>query len=113
MWLIDYVTKNSISPQKGEKGNIRSFSDGMVQVNASSDFQQLPVVAPFGIVYVPKSGSKTAVMPVSGGEVCLGTICEKDNTLQPGEIMLYSAGGAKIELKNDGNVYINGVKFKG
>lgn len=113
MWLLDYVTKNSILPPQGETGNIRSFSEGKAQVKGSSDFQQLPVVVPYGIAYVPTSGCKTAVVPLMGSQVSMGIVDEANHNLQPGEIMLYSAGGAKLELKNDGNVYINGVKFKG
>lgn len=113
MWLINYVTKNSISNPKSEKGNIKSYADGKVQVNASSDFKQLPIVAPYGIAYVPPVGCQTVVMPVYGGEMCLGTVDKKELALEPGEVMLYSSGGATLELKNDGFVYINGVKFQG
>ena len=112
MWLIDYITKNSISSPQGETGEIKSVSDGKVQVKGSSDFQRLPIIAPYGVAYVPATGSQTAVMPVNSGEVCLGTVSDLKNDLQPGEIMLYSSGGATISLKNDGNVYINGVKFE-
>ena len=113
MWLIDYVTKNSISNPQSEKGNIKSCADGRVQVNASSDFKELPIVAPYGIAYVPAIGCQTVVLPIYGGEMCLGTINMKETELEPGEIMLYSAGGATLELKNDGYVYINGVRFQG
>lgn len=113
MWLINYVTKNSIPNPQSEKGNIKSFSNGRVQVNASSDFKHLPVVAPYGIAYVPPIGCQTAVMPAYGGEMCMGTISNFENELEPGEVMLYSSGGATLALKNDGNVYINGVKFSG
>ena len=112
MWLIDYVTKNSISNPQGEKGNIKSCANGKVQVNGASDFKQLPLVSPYGIAYVPPNGCQTIVMPVYGGELCLGTVENKNVSLEPGEIMLYSSGGATIELKNDGFVYINGVKIE-
>lgn len=113
MWLIDYVTKNSISNPRGEKGNIKSYANGKVQVNASSDFKQLPIVVPYGIIYAPPAGCQTVVMPVYGGEMCIGIINNKEINLEPGEVMLYSSGGATLELKNDGYVYINGVKFEG
>ena len=51
MWLIDYVTKNSIPNPQSEKGDIKSYADGKVQVNASSDFKQLPIVTPYGVAY--------------------------------------------------------------
>lgn len=110
MWLINYVTKNSITNPQAETGNIKSAEDGTVQINASSDYKYLPVVAPFGVTYVPTSGSQTVVLPVYGGEMCMGVVAPESD-LEPGELMLYSAGGASITLKNDGNVYINGEKY--
>ena len=112
MWLINYVTKNSITNPQAETGNIKGAEDGTVQVNASSDFKQLPIVAPYGIAYVPTSGSISVVMPVYGGELCMGVVAPQEK-LESGELMLYSAGGASITLKNDGNVYINGKKYGG
>ncbi len=35
-------------------------------------------------------------------------IADVRGDLKPGELMLYSAGGASIVLKNDGSVLING-----
>ena len=51
-------------------------------------------------------------MPVYGGELCMGVVAPQEK-LESGELMLYSAGGASITLKNDGNVYINGKKYGG
>ncbi len=110
MWLINYVTKNSISNPQAETGNIKSAENGMVQINAASDFKNLQVVAPYGISYVPVAGSQSVVMPIYGGEMCMGVIAPQQD-LAPGELMLYSSGGASIVLKNDGNVYINGKKY--
>lgn len=39
----------------------------------------------------------------------MGVISEV-SSVQPGEILLKSKGGAEVYLKNDGSVYINGVK---
>jgi phage gp45-like len=110
MWLLNYVTKNSISSPKTEQGSVRGASDGKVQVNASSDFRQLPIVAPYGIAYVPPAGETSVVMPVGGEDMCAGVVAPCKN-LNPGELMLYSSGGASIVLKNDGSVYINGKKY--
>ena len=110
MWLLNYVTKNSISAPKPEQGRIKGTVNGKVQVNASSDFRHLPIVAPYGIAYVPPAGESSVVIPVSNREVCAGVIAPKTN-LMPGEVMLYSSGGASIVLKNYGEVHINGKKI--
>ena len=47
-------------------------------------------------------------MDSAGGAVCLGVIAAPPEPLEPGEVMLYSAGGASIVLKNNGKVLING-----
>ena len=49
MWILNYVTKNSINNSPAEKGNIKSASDGCVMINASSDHSKIPIAAPYGI----------------------------------------------------------------
>lgn len=45
------------------------------------------------------------------GGVCLGVVNAAE-TLLPGEVRLFSAGGAEIVLKLDGTVVINGQVFE-
>jgi hypothetical protein len=110
MWILNYVTKKSIGESPAEKGNIAASSDGRVHVNASSEFSEIPIVAPYGISYSPPSGEGTVVINANGSDVCLGTVAKGAN-LEVGELMLSSLGGASIVLKNDGGVYINGVRY--
>lgn len=107
MWILNYVTKNSINDSLAEKGNIKGASDGCVKVNASSDYAKIPIAAPYGISYVPTAGEESVVLSAGGENICLGTL-SKNADLNPGELMLRSSGGASIALKNDGKVYING-----
>ena len=110
MWLMNYVTKNSITKGQSEQGNIGGTFDGKVQVNASSEFRNIPILAPYGITYVPTLGEKSIVLPTSNGAICVGVLAGNQD-LEPGELMLCSSGGASILLKNDGYVYINGKKI--
>ena len=48
---------------------------------------------------------------VMTGGVCLGVVNDA-GTLLPGEVRLFSAGGAEIVLKLDGTVVINGQVFE-
>lgn len=109
MWILNYVTQNSLAASSPEKGMVKGSIGGKVQVDASSDFGQINVVSPYGVAYVPPVGEQSVVMNADGESFCIGTVAPTKK-LQPGEIMLFSAGGASIELKNDGNVYINGRK---
>ena len=66
---------------------------------------------PYGISSVPPKGVRAAAVQ-SGRTVCvLGCNDGIDRMLEPGEIALYSKGGASIVLKNDGRVLINGVSY--
>ena len=108
MWLSEYVTGRSMGAEGSAPGEIRSAGAGSVAVSSTRDFQTIPVIAPAGIAYVPPIGSQTIVLPSAGGAVCLGVISAPADDLEAGELMLYSAGGASLVLKNDGRVLING-----
>ncbi len=107
MWILNYVTKNSLTDNVADKGSVKGASNGRVQINASNDYSKIPIVSPYGITYVPTVGEESVVLTAGGEDICLGTVAKAEN-LSPGELMLSSSGGASIVLKNDGNVYING-----
>lgn len=111
MWILDYITRNSINDNRTEQGSVRGSSAGKVEINASSSFGKTPIVSPCGIAYIPPEGEMSVVMSTPDGEVCVGTIAP-DMGLKPGEVMLFSKGGATIKLGNDGNVYINGEVYR-
>lgn len=108
MWINEYMTGRSFDARGACAGEIRSAKNGVVSVSATRDYGALPTIAPAGIAYVPVAGSPAMVMEGAGGAVCLGVITAPQEELQPGELMLFSAGGAKLVLKNDGRVLING-----
>lgn len=108
MWLSEYLTGRSIGSEGTAPGEIRSAGAGSVAVSSTRDHRTLPIIAPAGIAYVPAVGSQTVVLPSAGGAVCLGVISAPAENLEAGELMLYSAGGASLVLKNDGRVLING-----
>lgn len=108
MWINEYMTGRSFSSQGVSSGEIRAADSSGVSVSATRDYNSLPVVTPAGIAYVPVAGTPALVTDGSGGAVCLGVIASPPPELQAGELMLYSAGGASIVLKNNGKVLING-----
>ncbi len=108
MWISRYVTGNSFAKDSPSVGVVRASDSDKVTVSATNEHLSLPVAVPYGIAYVPTAGSRSLVLPTEAGGVCLGVIAEAPDRLQPGELMLYSAGGASIVLKNDGRVLING-----
>ena len=108
MWINEYMTGRSRNADAATAGEILTANKGRVAVGSSKNYDALPVIGPAGIAYVPVAGASTVVMEGAGGAVCLGVIAEPPEPLQAGELMLYSAGGASIVLKNNGKVLING-----
>lgn len=108
MWINEYMTGRSFGMNAASSGEIRAANNGNVAVSSTRDYGKVPLIAPAGISYVPTAGSATMVVEGAGGAVCLGVIAPLQAELEPGELMLYSAGGASIVLKNDGKVLING-----
>lgn len=107
MWLMNYITQNSISTPSAVKGNVNKNDSDGIAVVSSGEHKRLKSCFPYGIVSVPPTGEKAIVLPLDDGEVGLGVISGNVG-LNEGEVMLYSKGGASIILKNDGRVLING-----
>ncbi len=110
MWLLDYITGKTQVAQIAEKGKVNSSNSNSLGVVSSNQYTALKQTAPYGIASVPPNGENAVVIPLKDIHLCLGTICE-DRQLQPGELLLFSKGGAKILLSNDGKVYINGKEI--
>lgn len=85
---------------------------GGTEIAVRTDMERrAPVVAvPFGMAVCVPQGEKVVMLPESG--VCLGTVNGAEG-LKPGEVRLFSAGGAEILLRADGAVVINGQVFPG
>lgn len=106
MWLTDYMTRNSLTAPDAVKGSVKNNNTG-TSVMSSGEHRELPLCLPYGIACMPPKGACAVVLPLADGEVSLGVITQAPS-LEEGELMLYSKGGASIVLKNDGRVLING-----
>ncbi len=88
---------------------IVAYSDGVgVQLYDTKGGTAAVQYLPYGVQSVPPEGVKAAAAEINGRIYMLGVEGVLDKPLDPGEVALFSAGGASIVLKNDGNVYING-----
>ncbi len=110
MWLMEYITNNSMTAPVAVKGNVNRNSSNSTAVNSSGEHKNLVNCFPYGVVSVAPTGEKAVVLPLADGEVGLGVIA-RSGELEAGEVMLYSKGGASIVLKNDGRVLINGEEI--
>ena len=110
MWISKEICENKKDSNKADIGDVSSVVGDKVTVQGKQEYREIPLSLPFGIVAVPKVGSKAVVTPTESGFACSGIIPENMD-LEPGEIMFYSGGGASIVLKNNGQVLINGIVY--
>lgn len=107
MWLSKQIAASETMSEVSFIGEVTVADSSKLTVQGQEEYRDIPMVVPFGIAYVPIAGTKAAVTKLNGDYICFGTSATSQ-ALEPGELMLYSAGGASIVLKNDGTVLING-----
>lgn len=110
MWLIDYITANKNNKKSAESGEVTYSNSNDMGVISSNNFQSIKQVFPYGIVSVLPEGERAVVLPLKDSRLCLGTLPNRKK-LEPGELLLFSQGGAEILLSNNGKVYINGKEI--
>ena len=91
-------------------GRVSSSAPDCVSVQSESSFSALPCLSPWGFVSLPPEQSQAAVLSCGLHDFYLGSP-QSAPSLLAGEVMLCSAGGAQICLKQNGDVVINGQVF--
>ena len=102
MWLTKKETA-----EKAESVKTGVVTTGEISVCTERVRRAPTGTVPYGMAVSVPQGTE-AVMT---GGVCLGVVNDA-GTLLPGEVRLFSAGGAEIVLKLDGTVVINGQVFE-
>lgn len=105
MWLSRKIA-GAPRQSRAETGVVTIDGDQM-EVAATGSSRAVAVYGPYGYYCTVPSGEDVLLVPAQAGQVAAGVKTVSD-WLPPGEIMLQSAGGASIILKNDGHVVING-----
>lgn len=111
MWIPKSISGNT-TQRTAERGSVVYSEGGKMSVAGSIGCENVKKAVPYGIAYSAPLGEKTVTIPVGNADVCVGVVENNNNNLEQGEIMLFSSGGAKIILKNDGTVIINGQVFE-
>lgn len=106
-------TSNQIKKMVVNFGRIASGNHLQVNIQNTVDgeIRGLKTIAPYGISSCPLSGM-FAQMMINGdtNSVFLGVHNPKAPIAKPGEIILYSSGGAFIKLGSDGVITIKGIR---
>lgn len=106
MWLSEKMAEQT---QKQPAADLATVTGGSA-AQGRSEYRDFSLIAPWGIAYQPPDASRAVLVESTKGMVCAGTVVD-DTDLKPGELLLFSEGGACIHLKNSGEVVINGQVF--
>lgn len=106
MWL----SQKMIAAEKKQPSAELAEVTGEASMQGANTYRGVPIAAPWGVASLPPNSARAVLVDTGSGITCVGAITE-DRGLEPGELMLYSAGGAEIHLKNNGEVVINGQTF--
>lgn len=83
-----------------------------IQNTANGEVREVKVVAPYGVSSCPPSGLfAQMIINDDVNNTCVGVHNPKAPEAKPGEIVLYSSGGAYIKLGADGSVTISGSRI--
>lgn len=80
---------------------------------AEAETRGVPVFAPRGVTYRPREGDRLLLLRADGADICAGCLTPQNTgaALEAGELALESAGGARIILKNNGEIWLNGLRI--
>lgn len=106
-----WISRQILSAQANRPAADMAKVTGEAAAQGSAEYRSLPFAGPWGIAYLPPNASQAVVVSTSAGDACIGTVAESRG-LQPGELLLYSSGGAEIYLKSSGEIEINGQIFE-
>ena len=99
MWL---TKKETAEKAESVKTGVVTTGGGEISVCTELERRAPTVTVPYGM----------AVSVPQGTEAVMTGVWNDAGTLLPGEVRLFSAGGAEIVLKLDGTVVINGQVFE-
>lgn len=105
-----WISQKMIAAQKQQPVAELAQVTGAASMQGVNTYRGVPVAAPWGVASQPPNSAQAVVVSTGSGPACVGTLAES-KSLEPGELLLYSSGGAEIYLKNNGEVVINGQIF--
>ncbi len=108
MWIGRNMA-NDNKPDAVTTGGVNCSADRRLSASSQNGRSQYAIVSPAGIISSPASGADAVVIETSSGQLCLGVVTPYHGfDVSPGEIALWSDGGAVLKLANDGKIYANG-----
>ncbi|WP_411678044.1 hypothetical protein [Caproicibacter sp.] len=106
-----WISQKIIASQAERPAAELAKTTGGAAAQGAGEYRNLPFAGPWGIAYQPPNAAQAVIVSTSAGDACVGTLAA-DRGLKPGELLLYSSGGAELYLKNNGDIVINGQVFQ-
>lgn len=121
MWLSKKLSIYRAAEQEGAATDmgITTIGGASASVMTRGEQRNLEVFAPGGLVWQPRSGDTVLVVKggAGGQEQCVlaaDTAASAPEEMAPGELYLYSCGGASLYLRSDGSIAVIGpVEIRG
>lgn len=109
--VIDNVhSKSGVAKPRTRVDVISSTPDGGKVINvrsgADSEFRDVKTMSPYGISSLAVEGMMIQVMINDGNITIVGVYDPSKPDVAPGETIIYSKYGQRIELKADGNIVL-------
>ncbi len=93
-----------------DTGRVTNSVKGSVAAQGTGGASQLSMVTPGGVEYVPDRDDEAVILWGNKRRLFIGKRRNTtSNNLKPGELLLYSKGGASIYLTNEGEIRITGT----
>ncbi len=118
MWLSKTIALRQRAERESTVADmgVTTIGGGSASVMTKGEQRELEVFAPGGLVWQPQAGD--TVLVVKGGTGCqeqcvvaASTAGAAPEGLAPGELFLYSCGGASLYLREDGSIAVTGGGF--
>ncbi len=106
MWLSKRFNSPYVSVS--EVGTVTNSNNSIINTSSTVTSNGVLNYSPYGYSFSAPTGEEVLLVNSSSGTVGAGMKMKSQN-LSSGEIAISSIGGAKIILKNDGTVNINGI----
>jgi len=115
MWISKAVSLSRAIEREGASTDmgVTTIGGGSASVMTRGEQRDLEIFAPAGLVWQPRVGD--TVLVVKGGAGCqeqcvvaADTAASAPEGFAPGELFLYSCGGASLYLRGDGSIQIHG-----
>lgn len=106
MWISKRFRDAMLQP-RAERGNVILSSKNGVEAGGTITTRNVQSYLPYGYQSVPPVGEEVMLLPDMDGQVVIGA--KTDCSVEPGEVVICSLGGARITLKNDGSIVLNSL----